>query len=111
MAKDNENETPTYQNSLRYQVAVLKALSSKAVYTPAKSPTKKPTIVTKALKINEIAELSGIKDEKETTRYLFILEGQRMVSPQPEGDLTSRNWNITAIGLKTVEHLSKVQQK
>lgn len=110
MGKEKETEIATYQNSLKYQVAVLKALSSTASYSPAKSATKKPTVITKPLKINEIAELSGIKDEKETTRYLFILEGQRMVSPHPEGDLTSRNWNITTVGLRTVEQLSKAHR-
>lgn len=56
-------------------------------------------------KINEIAELSGIKDERETQRYLYILEGHKLVTPLPPGDLTSKNWQITGAGLKTVEQL------
>jgi len=56
-------------------------------------------------KINEIAELSGIKDERETQRYLYILEGHKLVTPLPPGDLTSKNWQITITGLKTVQQL------
>lgn len=58
-------------------------------------------------KINEIAELSGIKDERETQRYLYILEGHKLVTPLPPGDLTSKNWQITSVGLKTVQQLDQ----
>lgn len=129
MSKDKEKETTANQNSIRYQVAVLKALSStiNIKANPTKQTTekpvlgkkstshdlssktvKKPVFVSKAMKIDEIAEVSGIFDEKETQRYLFILEGQRLVSPFPEGDLTSRNWGITQTGMNTVEQLNKV---
>ena len=56
-------------------------------------------------KIPEIAELSGIKDERETQRNLYILEGHKLVTPLPPGDLTSKNWQITITGLKTVQQL------
>ena len=56
--------------------------------------------------LHEIAELSGLKDEKETQRYLFILEGQKLVSPYPSGDFTSRVWFITPQGLETLKHIS-----
>lgn len=52
--------------------------------------------------LHEIADLSGLKDEKETQRYLFILEGQKLVCPSPKGDFTSRVWHITTEGMSTV---------
>jgi len=58
------------------------------------------------LQINEIAELSGLRDEKETQRFLFILEGQKLVSPFPVGDFTSKVWQITTQGIQTLKHIS-----
>lgn len=59
-----------------------------------------------SMDIDAIAEASGMADDKETLRYLYILEGQKLVSPFPGGDFTSRNWQITPEGaraLKTAE--------
>lgn len=58
------------------------------------------------LDINEIAERSGLRDEKETQRFLFILEGQKLVTPFPEGDFTSKIWQITSQGVQTLRHIS-----
>jgi hypothetical protein len=58
------------------------------------------------LDINEIAERSGLRDEKETQRFLFILEGQKLVTPFPEGDFTSKIWQITNHGVQTLRHIS-----
>jgi hypothetical protein len=58
--------------------------------------------------IDEITEASGLSDEKEAQRSLFILEGQKLVSPFPEGDFTSKNWMITQIG---TEALSTIEQQ
>lgn len=60
------------------------------------------------LQINEIAELSGLRDEKETQRFLFILEGQKLVTPFPEGDFTSRTWQITNQGVQTLKQITSV---
>lgn len=57
--------------------------------------------------IQEIADMSGLRDEKETQRYLFILEGQKLVSPFPAGDFTSKTWQITGDGLRAVRAISK----
>lgn len=81
-----------------HQINVLKVLSGGAHET-ASEP--------KQLQINEISSKSGLKDEKETQRYLFILEGQKLVTPMPEGDFTSRNWQITKNGLKAVKMIQK----
>lgn len=78
------------------QIQILNALVSNASATP--EPRR--------LQINEIAELSGLRDEKETQRFLFILEGQKLVSPFPEGDFTSKTWQITNQGVQTLRHIS-----
>lgn len=52
--------------------------------------------------INELCVLSTVKDEKDLTRYLLILEGQKLVSPYPEGDFTSSRWIITKEGMRAV---------
>jgi hypothetical protein len=58
------------------------------------------------LQINEITQLSGLADEKETQRFLFILEGQKLVTPFPEGDFTSKIWQITNQGMQTLKQIS-----
>lgn len=83
----------TYLN----QINVLKILSQNGVVDSEPRP----------FQINEIADLSGLKDERETQRYLFILEGQKLVSPFPAGDFTSRSWHITKHGLKTLKSISQ----
>lgn len=52
--------------------------------------------------INELCTLSTIKDEKEMTRYLLILEGQKLVSPYPEGNFTSSRWILTKEGARAI---------
>lgn len=97
MAKSNKipkNLSETYRN----QINVLNVLSR---------ATNPVVIEPKQFQINEIAELSGLKDEKETQRYLFILEGQKLVSPYPAGDFTSRTWHITKDGLKAIKTISR----
>ena len=57
----------------------------------------------KQLLLSEILERSGIDDEKEVQRYLYILEGQKLVTPMPEGDFTSKNWQITRDGVRILK--------
>jgi hypothetical protein len=57
--------------------------------------------------LNEIASRCGLNDEKETQRHLYILEGQKLVTPLPEGDFTSRTWQITKTGLKAMRMVQK----
>jgi hypothetical protein len=59
--------------------------------------------------INELVTKSGVKDEREVLRYLFILEGQKLVSPFPEGDFTSRTWMITQDGIEAVRNLERME--
>lgn len=56
--------------------------------------------------ITTIAQLSGLKDEKETQRYLYILEGHKLVAPHPLGDFTSKFWSITKDGVQAVKSFS-----
>jgi hypothetical protein len=79
------------------QIHILNALSP--VGTPGSTEPRR-------LQIEEIASLSGIRDEKETQRFLFILEGQKLVSPFPEGDFTSKVWQITSQGVQTLRQIS-----
>ncbi len=57
----------------------------------------------KCLDVDDIAVKSGVTDDKEALRCLYILEGQRLVSPTPAGDLTSREWHITLLGIRAVQ--------
>jgi len=79
------------------QIQILNALVSNASATP--EPRR--------LQINEIAELSGLRDEKETQRFLFILEGQKLVTPLPPGDFTSKTWQITKDGIRALNMISR----
>lgn len=76
-----------------HQISILRSLSQKGFC--ASTP--------KQFQINEIAQLSGLGDEKEVQRYLFILEGQKLVAPCPEGDFTSKVWHITKTGAKALK--------
>lgn len=57
--------------------------------------------------ISEIAEMTGLKDEKEVQRVLYILEGQKLVAPFPAGDFTSKRWHITSDGLKALKVITR----
>lgn len=77
------------------QISVLKAMSENEGPAP------------RQFQITEIAERSGVKDEREIQRYLFILEGNKFVSPTPPGDFTSRTWVITKDGQDALRSLNK----
>lgn len=77
------------------QIRVLRALSSQGAAE------------TKLYQMEEICDLSGMRDEKEVLRYLYILEGQSLVSPHPAGDFTSKTWKVTAEGVRTWKTISK----
>lgn len=79
------------------QIQILHALASSS---EASSPRR--------LEIMEIAQRSGLGDEKETQRFLFILEGQKLVTPFPEGDFTSKVWQITNQGMQTLRQITSV---
>jgi hypothetical protein len=81
------------------QIQILNALAPHQAIT---------AIEPRRLQIDEIAEISGLRDEKETQRFLFILEGQKLVSPFPEGDFTSKTWQITNQGVQTLKQISAV---
>jgi len=93
---NDENSQRKLSCSHNNQISVLRTLSYKGfTHTPPRQ-----------FQINEIAELSGVCDEKEVQRYLFILEGQKLVAPFPEGDFTSKVWHITKVGqraLRTIQ--------
>lgn len=82
------------------QITVLRAMAN------ARTGDEKSTPVTH-LQIEEIVEVTGLDDEKEIQRILFILEGQKLVAPYPEGDFTSRIWRITIEGKKALRSIEK----
>lgn len=73
------------------QISVLRAMAGEG---------DDPSVCSKLFHVNDIASGSGINDPKETQRYLFILEGQKLVVPNPEGDFTSSYWRVTKQGLQ-----------
>ncbi len=91
----NEKNARTISDSHRNQIQVLKILSKEGI-TEAKQ-----------YEIAEIAELTGLRDEKEVQRYLLILEGQKLVAPFPEGDFTSNRWRITKEGIRAMRSIPK----
>jgi hypothetical protein len=86
-----KNVSESYLN----QIQVLKTLSREN--PPAPRPYQ----------LNEIAELSGLRDEREVQRYLFILEGQKLVAPHPAGDFTSKTWQITRDGMRALKVIQR----
>ncbi len=60
----------------------------------------------RSLEISEIAERSGLDDEKEVLRSLYILEGAKFVSPNPVGDFTSKIWRITDDGVRAFQTIT-----
>lgn len=77
------------------ELAVLKSLKEKNIVA-----TERP-----ATEISEIAVTSGIGSSDEVLRALFILEGKSLVQPQPAGDLTSHQWQITDTGVLALQML------
>ena len=95
MAKGN-NSAKHLSEAYVNQLNVLKALTSDS----------KVNCQPKHLDITAIAQMSGLRDEKETQRYLYILEGHKLVAPHPPGDFTSKLWHITEDGMKAFKTIS-----
>jgi len=79
------------------QINILKVMSREAAATRSR----------KEFHINEIAAQSGLLDERETQRCLYILEGQKLVTPLPPGDFTSKTWQITKDGLRALSTIAR----
>ena len=95
-AKNNSKPRKILSEAYVHQITILKSLC------PDGAPSRQ-------FQINEIAERSGLRDEKEIQRYLYILEGQKLVSPFPEGDFTSKTWFITKDGLRALKTIDQAQ--
>jgi len=92
----NEKNSATNDSSIN-QINLLRVLSERA----------KTATDVRQFNINEISQLSKLNDEKEVQRYLFILEGQKLVTPFPAGDFTSKNWRITKDGVRILKTISQ----
>lgn len=97
MTKATTKVPKNISESYRNQINVLDVLSKNNLVSAEP----------KQYQINEIAEMSGLRDEKEIQRYLFILEGQKLVAPYPAGDFTSKTWHITKDGLRAVKTITR----
>ena len=93
---ESSNGAKGLSESHRNQIQVLRLLSG----TNGRQSSQQ-------YEITDIARMSGVKDEKEVQRYLLILEGQKLVSPFPEGDFTSRRWQITSQGMQAMKKIAR----
>ena len=57
--------------------------------------------------IQELLDFTGLTDEREIQRVLYILEGLKLVTPCPPGDFTARSWQITTEGLLKLKKINK----
>ena len=92
MTSEQKRKVRNISDSHLQQISVLKAMR---IQTPVETEPK-------LLQIEEIAQAAGLNDEREIQRYLFILEGQKLVTPHPAGDFTSRTWQITKTGIRAL---------
>ena len=99
---DSFRASRTLSESHKYQIQVLRSLCAEE--------QQKRLNAARQYELSEIAVMSGLDDEKEVQRYLLILEGQKLVSPFPEGDFTSRRWQITTAGLKAMKRINRSVQ-
>jgi hypothetical protein len=93
----------TQIDAAKLQIAILEVLASKAIIKVNGDPESQL-----GTDIQEITKRINLKEVIEVQRYLYILEGQQMVSPVPQGDLTSHVWSITPLGYSTLERLRHV---
>ncbi len=93
----------TQIDAAKLQIAILEMLASQ-VTTDVVGRFESPS----GTDIQEITRRIGLKEILEVQRYLYILEGQQMVSPVPKGDLTSPVWSITSLGYAALEKLRHV---
>lgn len=78
-------------------------LSSKEIEVLKVLDTRGPSLEDAATReIADIAVAIGSDSNEDVQRALFILEGRQLVSPHPQGDLTSNYWRITDNGKKAL---------
>jgi len=59
---------------------------------------------TKTVTVSDITVATKL-DADTVLRALYTLEGKNIVSPEPEGDFTSKDWKVTVIGKKAMAYL------
>ena len=96
MQGNSSNNQKKLSETYRHQINILRALTTGTVTHDARP-----------VQLEQIAEASGLKDERETQRFLYILEGQKLVAPHPAGDFTSRHWQITSDGIKALKSIGQ----
>ena len=96
MQGNSSNKQKKLSETYRHQINIMRALTTGTITHDARP-----------VQLEQIAEASGLKDEPETQRFLYILEGQKLVAPHPAGDFTSRHWQITQDGLKALKSIGQ----
>ncbi len=91
MQRSSEEQILFNENYYKRQFELLEYM-----YKDAEKQGLAPTEANYTVKI--MAEGSKLKNEDEILRFLYIMEGQKLVSPYPHGDFTSDFWCLTAYG-------------
>lgn len=99
MAKSSEEQALFNDDYNRRQLEIIQFMHKTAV-----TSEMQPEEATYTVK--EIASGSRLSDPEEVLRTLYIMEGQRMVSPYPEGDFTASHWNLTSYGIDIAEKIN-----
>ena len=99
-----DNTAEDTQKFLNVQFEILKFLHKSSIKNYGKN-TKLD--ITSFFSVQEIAKGSLIENKDETLRSLYILEGQKLVTPFPPGDFTSNNWCLTEIGANIANQIVK----
>ena len=100
--KSPRSLNPNYYHQIQILRCLSAVLSNSGQANSGQASSSQP----RALSIVEITQMIGLEDEKETQRHLFILEGSKLVSPQPPGDFTSKVWQITREGMDAVKMIN-----
>jgi|GEM_PF-2457772 len=64
---------------------------------------QKTSTVLRQYPVQELAKHMETTEEGEIIRALYILEGQKFVSPYPSDDFTSTIWTITENGITAID--------
>ena len=92
------NNPKKVSDTFKKQIGILRALSNSTITGSDSRPVL----------IDDLTDSSGVQDEKEAQRILYILEGQKLVAPHPAGDFTSRHWQITPDGVRALKSVANV---
>ena len=91
MMNNNDEQSIFNENYYNQQFHLLEYMYARALENK-QEPQESP------YHTKELAENTKFETADEVLRYLYILEGQKLVTPHPDGDFTSNEWKLTAYG-------------